>query len=158
MPSLESAGTYSTLSEATTRETATVTHSSTGSASQSATNTSYVYSYATSKIVKAAVAAGVIVLCLAAIVLFFKVSSWIRLRQRLRRQRLLTLSLKSEQQANAYEIAAWADEPSTVPARSVGIREDKEKKSKKERKEELRAWKRGGANAFALQEWEGVAA
>lgn len=91
-------------------------------------------------------------------VTIYQVSSWIRLRQRLRRQRLLTLSLKSEQQANAYEIAAWADEPSTVPARSVGIREDKEKKSKKERKEELRAWKRGGANAFALQEWEGVAA
>lgn len=75
MPSLESAGTYSTLSEATTRGTATVTHSSTGSASQSVTSTNYVYSYATSKIVKAAVAAGVIVLCLAAIVLFFKVTS-----------------------------------------------------------------------------------
>lgn len=80
------------------------------------------------------------------------------MRQSLRRHRLLALSLKSEQQAAAYEIAAWADEPSTVPARSVGIRGDKEKKSRKERKEELKAWKRGGANAWALQEWEGVAA
>lgn len=88
----------------------------------------------------------------------YQVSSWIRVRQSLRRHRLLALSLKSEQQAAAYEIAAWADEPSTVPARSVGIRGDKEKKSRKERKEELKAWKRGGANAWALQEWEGVAA
>ncbi|WVO22189.1 uncharacterized protein IAS62_003519 [Cryptococcus decagattii] len=158
MPSLESAGSYTTLSETTAIRTGTITHFSTGSASQSATSTGYIYSYATSKIVKTAVAAGVIVLCLAAIVLFFKISSWIRVRQSLRRHRLLALSLKSEQQATAYEIAAWADEPSTVPARSVGIRGYKEKKSRKERKEELKAWRRGGANAWALQEWEGVAA
>lgn len=75
MPSLESAGSYTTLSETTAIGTGTVTHSSTGSASQSTTSTDYIYSYATSKIVKTAVAAGVIVLCLAAIVLFFKVIS-----------------------------------------------------------------------------------
>lgn len=75
MPSLESAGSYTTLSGTTAIETGTITHSSTGSASQSTTSTDYIYSYATSKIVKTAVAAGVIVLCLAAIVLFFKVIS-----------------------------------------------------------------------------------
>ena len=47
--------------------------SATNSASARPSNTSLSYSYATSKIVKTAVAAGVIVLALSALVLFFKV-------------------------------------------------------------------------------------
>ncbi|WVN88215.1 uncharacterized protein L203_103416 [Cryptococcus depauperatus CBS 7841] len=156
MPSLETAGFQSTISDSTIIGASTVTQWSTGSRTHSATSTGYIYSYATSKIVRAAVAAGVIVLCLAAVVLFFKISSGIRLRQRLRRQRLLALSLKSEQQANAYEVAAWADEPSSVPVRGMGSRVQN-KKNRKERKDEMRTWKREGANAYALHEWEGIA-
>nr|ODN88377.1 hypothetical protein L203_02990 [Cryptococcus depauperatus CBS 7841] len=151
MPSLETAGFQSTISDSTIIGASTVTQWSTGSRTHSATSTGYIYSYATSKIVRAAVAAGVIVLCLAAVI-----SSGIRLRQRLRRQRLLALSLKSEQQANAYEVAAWADEPSSVPVRGMGSRVQN-KKNRKERKDEMRTWKREGANAYALHEWEGIA-
>ncbi|WVQ72617.1 hypothetical protein IAR50_002175 [Cryptococcus sp. DSM 104548] len=160
MPSLETAGLQSTISESATGLTSTFTESATGTGLQTATSTGYVYSYATSKIVRTAVAAGVIVLAITAIVLTFKVSSWIRLRQRLRRQRLLTLSLQSERQANAYEVAAWSDEPGTLPVsmRGPGFDHSRERKSRKERKDEMKAWKRGGANAYALHEWEGVAA
>nr|ODN97722.1 hypothetical protein L204_03145 [Cryptococcus depauperatus CBS 7855] len=151
MPSLETAGFQSTISDSTIIGASTVTQWSTGSRTHSTTSTGYIYSYATSKIVRAAVAAGVIVLCLAAII-----SSGIRLRQRLRRQRLLALSLRSEQQANAYEVAAWADEPSSVPVRGMSSRVQN-KKNRKERKDEMRTWKREGANAYALHEWEGIA-
>ncbi|WVQ82286.1 hypothetical protein IAT38_004414 [Cryptococcus sp. DSM 104549] len=148
------------LSSAVTQQVETDSPSSTSSRTSSATSTGYIYSYATSKIVRTAVAAGVIVLVLTALVLFFKISSWIRVHQRLRRQRNLTMSLQSEQQANAYEIAAWSDEPSHVPARGLGEmgRRGKSKKGWKEKREEIKAVKRGGANAWAIQEWEGVAA
>ncbi|KAK8864288.1 hypothetical protein IAR55_001534 [Kwoniella newhampshirensis] len=157
MVSLETAGTPTTMSSATTATGAGANASlgpdhTTDRAGAATTTGGYVYSYATSKIVRTAVAAGVIVLILTALVLFFKISSWIRTNQRLRRQRLLALSLQSEQHANAYEIAAWSDEPNTAPVRGVP-----EKKSRKEKREEMRALKRGGANAWAVQEWEGVA-
>jgi hypothetical protein len=83
-----------------------------------------------------------------------QISSWIRYRRRLSRQSHLSGLLQSEQRANAYEIAAWSDEPGAIPMQSV--RGDK--KSRKERKEEVKALKRGGANAYAVHEWEGVAA
>ncbi|WWD17415.1 hypothetical protein CI109_101856 [Kwoniella shandongensis] len=153
MVSLETAGTRTTVSTGIPTDKGP-SHTGTSPAGAATTTSGYVYSYATSKIVRTAVAAGVIVLALTALVLFFKISSWIRTTQRLRRQRLLTLSLQSEQHANAYEIAAWSDEPNTAPVRDVP---QKEKKSRKERREEMRALKRGGANAWAVQEWEGVA-
>ena len=64
--------------------------------------------------------------------------------------------LQSEQRANAYEIAAWSDEPgasfkpfsATLPQHNL----PGGKKGKK-----ARAQKRGGANAYAVHEWEGVA-
>nr|XP_018263195.1 uncharacterized protein I303_04688 [Kwoniella dejecticola CBS 10117]OBR85353.1 hypothetical protein I303_04688 [Kwoniella dejecticola CBS 10117] len=128
---------------------------------QSSTSTAYVYSYGTSKIVRTAVAAGVIVLALTALVLFIKISSWIRYHQRLRRHTQLTRSLQSEQRANAYEIAAWSDEPNVAPTHIHGNekagRKKKEKKTRKERKEEIRQIRRGGGNAFMVKEWEGVA-
>ena len=64
----------------------------------------------------------------------------------------MTTLLQSEQRANAYEIAAWSDEPGTMPV-SLG----KGKKTWKEKRGEVRAQKRGGANAHAVHEWEGVA-
>ncbi|WRT66242.1 uncharacterized protein IL334_003195 [Kwoniella shivajii] len=176
MPSLETAGTIVSTMSTTYTITTTYTNSigngiatstllltnTPSSASSSNSNSSstsdgdtYVYSYATSKIVRTAVAAGVIVLALTALVLFIKISSWIRFHQRLRRHSNLTLSLQSEQRANAYEIAAWADEPNTAPIRGDGI---KEKKSRKERRELLKAIRRGGGNAYQVKEWEGVAA
>ncbi|WVQ99283.1 hypothetical protein IAU59_006415 [Kwoniella sp. CBS 9459] len=187
MPSLETAGSLTTMStsvEMTGTSTAINTDSpltsiasttraqgnagsSTGTetGTANATSTAYVYSYATSKIVRTAVAAGVIVLALTALVLFFKVSSWIRYHQHLRRQRYLSLSLQSEQRANAYEIAAWADQPGTAPIHPSDRDRDRNrrgirgegKKRRKEIKEEIRAIKRGGANAWAVKEWEGVA-
>ncbi|OCF36730.1 hypothetical protein I316_01326 [Kwoniella heveanensis BCC8398] len=183
MPSLETAGTFTTMStsvggtdgDMTGTSTAfntdstvalssgaTKTGTSSGGASN-ATSTAYVYSYATSKIVRTAVAAGVIVLALTALVLFFKISSWIRYHQHLRRQRYLSLSLQSEQRANEYEIAAWADRPGTAPIhpsdrdRDRSNRRGEGKKRRKEIKEEIKAIKRGGANAWAVKEWEGVA-
>jgi hypothetical protein len=72
--------------------------------------------------------------------------------------------LQSEQRANAYEIAAWADEPGTAPIRTGGGTDrdgrggwKERRKEKKRKKEELKLQKRGGANAFAVKEWEGVA-
>ncbi|WVF71605.1 hypothetical protein IAT40_006413 [Kwoniella sp. CBS 6097] len=188
MPSLATAGTLTTVSSSTEGMTGTSTAINTDptassaatatsqnrggsgvgtetgtSTSTNATSTAYVYSYATSKIVRTAVAAGVIVLALTALVLFFKISSWIRYHQHLRRQRYLSLSLQSEQRANAYEIAAWAEQPGTAPIhpsdrdQNRRFRGGEGKKRRKEIKEEIRAIKRGGANAWAVKEWEGVA-
>ena len=93
-----------------------------------------------------------------------QISSWIRYHQRLRRQQYLTTVLQSEQRANAYEIAAWSDEPAQAPVRAtmlgvggVGVGGTDKKMSKK-RINEIRAQRRGGANAHAVHEWEGVAA
>lgn len=141
------------------------------------------YSYATSKIVRTAVAAGIIVLALSALILTLKVrvpflplttcslrgyadsgqvTAWIRYNQRLRRQHYLTTVLESEQRANAYEIAAWADEPGLAPVRpDPSDRRGwgwKDKRNEKKRdKHRSKMQKRGGANAFAVKEWEGVA-
>ncbi|WVW83777.1 hypothetical protein I302_105798 [Kwoniella bestiolae CBS 10118] len=158
MPSLETAGSITTMSTSMSGTSSTSTSAS-STRSHSSTSSPYVYSYGTSKIVRTAVAAGVIVLALTALVLFIKISSWIRFHQRLRRHNQLTLSLQSEQRANAYEIAAWADEPNTAPVRNTNgeYNKKKEKKSRKERREEIRQIRRGGGNAFMVKEWEGVA-
>ncbi|EIW70768.1 hypothetical protein TREMEDRAFT_19508, partial [Tremella mesenterica DSM 1558] len=124
------------------------------------------YMYNTSKIVKTAVGAGIIVLVLTALVLFFKISSWIRYRQRSRRQHTLSSMLQSEQLANAYEIAAWSDEPGiigSVPSSGKSFlpsHGDREKERGKwvGKKHKRGREKRGGANAYAVHEWEGVAA
>ncbi|WWC89449.1 uncharacterized protein L201_004373 [Kwoniella dendrophila CBS 6074] len=166
MPSLKTAGTVTTMSSSTigsgtsTLVNAGTTTSPSSTRSNSASSTAYVYSYGTSKIVRTAVAAGVIVLGLAALVLFFKISSWIRYHQRLRRHTQLTLSLKSEQRANAYEIAAWSDEPNVAPIKneSGNFNKKKERKqNRKERKDQLKQIRRGGGNAWNVKEWEGVA-
>jgi len=108
------------------------------------------FDFATSKIVRTAIAAGVIVIILTGLVLFYKISAWIRYNQRLHRQSALTTLLQGEQRMNAYEIAAWADEPGVKPVRGgEAIGEKKVKKAKTQ--------KRGGANAHAVHEWEGVA-
>lgn len=66
-------------------------------------------------------------------------------------------ALRSEQRTNAYEVAAWADTPGQAPVLlSSMMRETK--KSRKERLKEIRDQRRGGANAYAVHEWEGVAA
>lgn len=118
-----------------------------------------------------------------------QISSWIRYRQRRRRQETLTLALQSEQRAKVFEIAAWADEPGQAPVRNggaaaaaggsagtsasglarrglrwVGIGRRpgawtgsaEDKRRDKEQKQQMRATKRGGANAYAVVEWEGV--
>ncbi|RSH82212.1 hypothetical protein EHS25_005922 [Saitozyma podzolica] len=135
-----------------------------GTATSSGSTTSS--TFGTSKIVRTAVAAGVIVLGLTALVLFFKISQWIRYRQRLRRQHALTTSLQTEQRANAYEIAAWADEPGQAPVRVEQSRWGRwtqgggSKAARKGRKEAGKKsegrMKRVGANAYAVIEWEGV--
>ncbi|WWD02853.1 hypothetical protein V865_000895 [Kwoniella europaea PYCC6329] len=152
MPSLDTAGSITTMSS-----TGTSTYTGSSTTTQSATSSAYVYSYGTSKIVRTAVAAGVIVLALTALVLFIKISSWIRFHQRLRRHSQLTLSLQSEQRATAYEIAAWADEPNTAPVKNGDYNKKSEKKSRKERREEIKQIRRGGGNAWMVKEWEGVA-
>ncbi|WVR07156.1 hypothetical protein IAU60_004197 [Kwoniella sp. DSM 27419] len=154
-----------TLSDAAPLLTTASSTSGSGSATAhpaaSASASDAAFEYGTSKIVRTAIAAGVIVLALTALVLFFKISSWIRYHQHLRRQRYLALSLQSEQRANAYEIAAWSDEPGTAPIWSKERDKERErdrKRDRKERKAEMRQIKRGGANAWAVREWEGVAA
>ncbi|CAD6590859.1 MAG: hypothetical protein TREMPRED_005905 [Tremellales sp. Tagirdzhanova-0007] len=126
--------------------------STSSSASDPSTTSSY--SYATSKIVRTAVAVGVIVLVVSTLVLFFKVSSGIRDRQLLRRQHDITTSFQAEQRANMYEIAAWSDEPGQAP---VHLNNGMKKTTRREKREEIKAQKRGGANAYAVHEWEGVA-
>ena len=82
-----------------------------------------------------------------------QVTSWIRFHQRLRRQAALHQVLRNEQRANAYEIAAWADEPGQAPLRGdkkLALVEEKKKRIKK-------VTKRGAANAYGVSEWEGVA-
>ncbi|ORX36780.1 hypothetical protein BD324DRAFT_651264 [Kockovaella imperatae] len=137
---------------------ATISHltsaSGTASAKRPTTTVITPYSYATSKIVKTAVAAGVIVLALCGLMLFLKISGWIRYHQRLRRQRYMNTMLLSEQRTNAYEIAAWSDEPGTAPITTGGGTREK---SKKEKRGLERAQKRAGVNAHAIHEWEGVA-
>lgn len=66
----------------------------------------------------------------------------------MRRQSALQQLLQNEQRANAYEIAAWADEPGMAPVR--GEKRGEKKKKKK-------GPKRGAANAYGVSEWEGVA-
>ena len=87
-------------------------------------------------------------------VLLHQITSWIRYHQRLRRQYYMASALSSEQRANAYEIAAWSDEPGTAP---IGGQQP-EKKSWKQKRKDYRTQKRGGANAHAVHEWEGSAA
>ena len=53
-----------------------------------------------------------------------------------------------------YEIAAWSDEPGQAPVYGVN---GSDKKTRKEKRDEIKAQKRGGANAYAVHEWEGVA-
>lgn len=67
--------------------------------------------------------------------------------------------LRNEQRANAYEIAAWADEPGQAPLRgdkriTVPVPEEKKKMFRFKFK---KATKRGAANAYGIEEWEGVA-
>ena len=64
----------------------------------------------------------------------------------------MNIMLQTEQRTNAYEIAAWADEPGTAPV-TIG----KDSRSKKEKRGAGKAQKRAGVNAFAIHEWEGVA-
>ena len=69
--------------------------------------------------------------------------------------------LQTEQRANVFEIAAWAEEPGTAPVRHnerERMRGWKDKRKEKKRREnEAKVQKRGGANAFAVKEWEGIA-
>jgi hypothetical protein len=78
-----------------------------------------------------------------------QITSWARYRQRQRRQNALNRDLRNEQRANAYEIAAWADEPGTAPTR-IDHRDTEKRKGKK-------MSKRGAANAYNVTEWEGKA-
>ncbi|KAL7421728.1 hypothetical protein Q5752_003499 [Cryptotrichosporon argae] len=125
------------------------------------TASGYSYSYGTSKIVRVAVAAGIIILVLTALVLFFKISSWIRYNQSLRRQHALTALLESEQEAKAFEIAAWADEPGHAPVGRAGGAKQAESRywwGGRRVKKGLKGHKRGRTNAHAVHEWEGVPA
>jgi hypothetical protein len=58
--------------------------------------------------------------------------------------------VQNEQRANAYEIAAWADEPGSAPVKG-------EKRVDGEKKKGRKLPKRGAANAYGVSEWEGVA-
>jgi len=73
------------------------------------------YSYGTSRIIRTTVAAGVIVLALAALLAAYKISAWIQYQRRLRRQRDIDDQIDKERRATAYEIAAWADSPGHAP-------------------------------------------
>jgi hypothetical protein len=78
------------------------------------------------------------------------VTAWIRYYNRQRRQIATHQQLQNEQRENAYEIAAWQDEPGSGPIIGGKKGESEKKKSKK-------LSRRGAANAYGVSEWEGVA-
>ncbi|KLT40150.1 hypothetical protein CC85DRAFT_278242 [Cutaneotrichosporon oleaginosum] len=110
------------------------------------------YTYNSSTIVRVALAAGIIVLGVCALLLFMKISGWVRYRQRVSRERALRTAQDGEQRARAFELAAWADTPGQAPVsggeparRRWWRRADKDAKGL-----------RGKTNAYAVYEWEGV--
>jgi hypothetical protein len=89
-----------------------------------------------------------------------KISTWIRYRQRLRRQRALWALQDNERKARTFELAAWSDTPGQAPVtidhggkhpwwRKRKVSGDKDEKEKAKRT-------RGRTNAYNIYEWEGT--
>ncbi|TXT15578.1 hypothetical protein VHUM_00081 [Vanrija humicola] len=110
------------------------------------------YSFSSSTIVRVAIAAGIIVIAISALVVFVKVTTWIRYRQRLNRTIALRNQLAAEEQARAFEMAAWSDVPGQAPVEgnSTAVQPRPAEKDK------AGAHRRGRTNAYAVHEWEGV--
>ncbi|GMK58016.1 hypothetical protein CspeluHIS016_0500480 [Cutaneotrichosporon spelunceum] len=125
---------------------------------ETATNLGKGYKYSSSSIVRVAIATGIIVLGVCALLMFAKVSGWVRYRQRLSRERALSKAHDSEQRARAFELAAWADTPGQAPVsgRDTDRRRWWQRNKNKPEDKEKRRGLRGKTNAYAVYEWEGV--
>ncbi|KAL1413622.1 hypothetical protein Q8F55_001397 [Vanrija albida] len=120
------------------------------------------YSFNSSTIVRVAIAAGIIVIVMSAIVVFMKISAWIRYRQRLNRTIALRNQLAAEEQARAFEMAAWSDVPGQAPVEGASSALAPRpwwrlwSRHSKAEKDKVRPHRRGRTNAYAVYEWEGV--
>ncbi|BEI82168.1 hypothetical protein CcaverHIS002_0300360 [Cutaneotrichosporon cavernicola] len=125
---------------------------------ETATNVGEGYTYTSSSIVRVALAGGIIVLGVCALLLFVKISGWLRYRQRTSRERALSEAQDSEQRARAFELAAWADTPGQAPVtrRDTTRRRWWQRIKTKPEDKEKRRGLRGKTNAYAVYEWEGV--
>lgn len=95
-----------------------------------------------------------------------QISTWIRYRQRLSRQRALWAIQDNERKARAFELAAWADTPGQAPVerpsdtggrKPAWWRRRHVAPADKEEKDSIKH-KRGRTNAYDMYEWEGTPA
>lgn len=91
-----------------------------------------------------------------------KVTTWIRYRQRLNRTIALRNQLDAEEQARAFEMAAWSDVPGQAPVEGNSSAVQPRpwwrlwSRHSKADKDKVKPHRRGRTNAYAVYEWEGV--
>ncbi|RSH82762.1 uncharacterized protein EHS24_007756 [Apiotrichum porosum] len=138
-------------------ETATPTTTNTAHV-ETASSAGSGYSFSSSTIVRAAIAAGIIVLVICALLLAMKISSWVRFRNRLRREQALRKIQENEHKAHAFELAAWSDTPGQAPVTDGPNNSNNSWWKRTKTVKNTRMMIRGRVNAYAVYEWEGVPA
>jgi hypothetical protein len=83
----------------------------------------------------------------------WQIGSFIRGIRRKRAQAAIAQKAIQEDEAVQFEVAAWAAVPGSAP---VGWMADAKRRSK-QRERDVKVMRRKGGNAYAVEEWEGVA-
>ncbi|KAI9639639.1 uncharacterized protein MKK02DRAFT_39962 [Dioszegia hungarica] len=121
-------------------------------------NNNVAFSFATSKIIRFTIAAGIIVLAISAVFAFFKIGKIVRSQRRKQRQKAIAKQAIKEDETIQFEVAAWATTPGHAPVgRAAEVSKEAAKRRKKQRERDVKVMRRKGGNAYMVDEWEGVA-